>query len=206
MAYFDLGICMRDGKLTYMECALESSKVFLENERREAEIRSERKEAERRSRQRKIEQDASLEKATRIVFFVTVIFVVILIVCCTTCMKKKKRVRNRSSERNSRTLQRCYNVEDNQTRHITVDHVTCQGVHGHENQGRLLEGNSSVPVHQRIEPSAPILPINYPTSTPTTSNVFGNNRSNSTGNLEQISEDSPPTYDDCMKNINRDLV
>lgn len=72
MAYFDMVGCMNKGKSTYMECALKSSEVFLENERRQTEIRSQQY-------QRKIEQDAANEKTTRVVILVIVLFVVIII-------------------------------------------------------------------------------------------------------------------------------
>lgn len=118
-------------------------------------------------------------------------------------MTKKKKELNQDAERIS--FSTMYSVDDNLCRHTRVDHVTCQGVRGHENQDRLLGRISPVPVHQMIRPSAPILPINNPTST-ATSNVFGNNRSSSAGNLEQIPVDSPPTYADCMKNNNIDRL
>lgn len=156
--------------------------------------------------QRKIEQDAGNEKTTRIVLFVFVCIVLIIILVCVKFIKKDKKERYRNSERISRNRERSYSVDDNLSPHIGVDPVTFQGVSGHENQGRLLERNSSVSVHQMIRPSAPVLPIDNPTPT-ATSNVFGNNGSSSTGNREQISEDLPPTYDDCMKkhNINHQV-
>lgn len=189
MSYFDLVGCMNEGKSTYMNCALKNSEAFLQNERRNAELRSQQY-------QRKIEQDAAREKTTRLVLFVIIILVVIVVLVCAAFIKKKKKELYANTERISRNREILDTA--NLCRLIRVDHVTCQGVHEHEIEGQLLE-RSSIPVHQIVCPSAPVVPV-LPFNNLTTSNVFGNNRPSSTGNREQILEDSPPTYNDCMKN------
>lgn len=181
---------MNDRNRSSLECALEDTKVFLENQQREMDLMKKESEMENLTQKR---HTKVMQRNFLYLFGVLVLVVVLMIVVCHMCGRGKKKRRHASgnretpveisdlesvNEHNVRTLNR--NLPTHQIRLIITTPT--------ERQQPITERQQ--PITERQQPTAP--------------NLYDiqDNRFISTRNNEPMLVDPPPpSYDDCMKKV-----